>query len=115
MSTEAILMALIGILCGSAFTGLAIHAFRSKKPVNFWAGSKIDPQKVIDIPKYNRENGKMWALYSIPYWIAGIAGACNDISPAASYIFLIVLILGGSVGLWWLLMHYQKIAGQYID
>lgn len=114
MSTEAILMGLIGLICAVAFTALGVHAFLAKKPVSFWAGSKIDPEQVTDIAAYNRANGKMWLLYSIPFWIAGIAGACNDLSPAASYIFLIVLILAGSVGLIWVLLHYQKIADNYI-
>lgn len=114
MSTEAIFMGLIGLFCGAIFTALAVRAFLAKKPVNFWAGSKIDPENVTDIAAYNRANGKMWLLYSIPYWIAGIAGLCNDLSPAASYIFLIVLILAGSIGLMRVLLHYQKIAEEYI-
>lgn len=115
MSSTSVIMILIGALCGVFFSGYGIFALVAKKPVSFWAGTKPDPERISDIPGYNRENGKMWLVYSVPYWLAAVAGAFNDRFAAASYLFLILLIVAGSAGLWWLLMHYQKIAGKYMD
>lgn len=113
MTTITILMAIIGFLCAVMFSIMGIRAFLAKKPVNFWAGTKVKPEEVSDVRGYNRANGKMWLIFSIPFWIAGVAGLFNDVSPAASYIFLIALILGGSVGIYWLLNRYQKIANKF--
>lgn len=113
MTAITVLMAIIGFLCAALFVGIGIHAFLAKKPVSFWAGTKVDPAKVSDIRAYNRANGNMWLIFSVPFWVAGVAGLFNDVSAAASYIFLIALILGGSVGLYWMLNRYQKIAERY--
>lgn len=114
MSLEAIVMGIVGVLSGCFFTVCGLRAFCVKKPVSFWAGTKIDPAYVKDIRGYNREVGKMWLLYSVAFWLAGIAGFLNDLTNAMSYLFLLLLIINTSVGMMWMLNHYQKIAGKYI-
>lgn len=115
MGVTSIVMGITGFLCGGIFTFLGVRALLLKKPVGFWAGTKIDPASVSDVKKYNRANAKMWLIYSVPYWFAGIAGLFNDTSKAASYIFLILLILASSGGLWWVLIHYHKIETDFIS
>lgn len=114
MSLETILSGCVGILCGALFAGLGIHGFTAKKPVTFWAGTKIKPEDVRDIKGYNRANGRMWLIYSIPWWVAGVLGFLNEQGAIYSYLYLIVLILAGSVCLWWVILHYQKIANEFL-
>ena len=114
MSLTAILMGIIGFLCGGIFTGLGIYSLHAKKPVSLWAGTKINPADVSDIGKFNRAVGIMFLIYSIPWWLAGVAGLLNDLGPAFAYLFLIILIIASSVGLWWLLNHYQKLYDEFV-
>ncbi len=114
MSMEAIVMGIVGLLSGGFFTVCGVRALLAKKPVSFWAGTKIEPSRVKDIARYNREVGKMWLIYSVCYWLAGIAGVLNDLTNAMSYIFLLLLIINTSGGMIWMLNRYQKIAAKYI-
>ncbi len=101
----------VWILCvgGAAalFTGIGIYAMHRKDPMWFWAGSTVQPERITDIPAYNRENGWMWILYSIPVWIATILGV-RWVELGA-----IVLTLSCTVGIGWLIWRYQRILKKY--
>ena len=58
------------LFCALCFIGLGIYAINSKKPMNFWAGDKIPPEKINDLKKYNRANGIMWIIYGL-LWLPG--------------------------------------------
>ena len=51
------------LFCALCLMAFGIYALKTKKPVNFWAGDKVPPEKVTDIKKYNRANGIMWISY----------------------------------------------------
>lgn len=57
------------LLCALCLMSFGIYALKTKKPVNFWAGDKIPPEKITDIKKYNRANGIMWISYGA-LWIS---------------------------------------------
>ena len=57
------------LLCSLCFIAFGIYALKTKKPINFWAGDKIPPEKITDIKKYNRANALMWIIYGI-LWIS---------------------------------------------
>ena len=103
-----IIMTMCSFGCGAAFLGIGVYASKRKDPMHFWAGSAVDPKSISDIPAYNRANGKLWKLYSIPYWLSGILAllGCSALSA-------ILLFLACSVGIWWLVSSYNRILKRY--
>lgn len=93
--------------CAVLFVGIGVYARRIAKPMWFWAGSTVDPSTIADVKAYNRENAKMWFIYSLWYWVAGIAWIWSF---AAA---MIALVLGCSVGIVNLVRTYQKIEKKY--
>lgn len=92
----------------ATFWGIGCYDFCAEKPVNFWAGVEIDPKTVADIPGYNHSNAKMWQMYSVPYWLAGLVSIWNA---AAG---LVIISLACFPGLWLLIRNYRKIERKYI-
>lgn len=87
---------------------LGIHALRSEKPVTLFTGSPVMEDHVTDVKAYNRAVGKMWCLFSIPMWIAGIIEFWY---PAASVVFFAVFCIAGVGGAVW---GYHKIEEKYM-
>ncbi len=110
---------IIMIICcwGSALLFLTIGtcAARSEKPMHFWSGTTVDPATISDIPAYNHANGRMWALYSVPYWICGVFGGLEIVFHSAWFPIacLIVMVLACTVGMWWLVRTYKSIEKKY--
>ena len=101
--------------CGALFLGTGIWANCRKRPMHFWAGTKIDPDSVSDIPAYNRENGRMWMLYSIPYWIAGVFSLFIGNAQWCAVAALGLILLACFPGLLILIRQYQRIEKKYIQ
>ena len=59
------------------FTGLGIFAWKSKKPMWFWAGSTVKESEISDTAAYNRSNGILWLAFSLVMWISTVLGAVN--------------------------------------
>ena len=59
--------------CAAAFTGIGIYALRREEPMFFWSGKTVKRQELADVEEYNRANGIMWIIYSIPMWISTIS------------------------------------------
>ena len=88
---------------------------QSQKPIGFWAnGNPIDSKSVADIPGYNRAYGKLFRLYAIPFLLSGICILFSSVSDFFTYASLVILLIGGIFGTWWLIRSYQKIEKQYI-
>ena len=102
-----IVMVLCCLICGGTFLGLGIWAKKSKKPVHFYSGTTVDPQKVSDIPAYNSENAKMWMIYSIPFWISCVVSIFN-VGAAA-----IIMSAACIPGFLWLIFRYRQICKKY--
>lgn len=118
MNREAIggmiIMVLVCWGCAALFFGIGVWADRRKVPVNFWAGTKIDPKTVSDIPAYNHTNAVMWKLYSVPYWIAGAFSLFVPWAHWCAIAALILVVLACVPGLLLLIRRYRQIENKYI-
>lgn len=90
------------------FVVIGIGAARREEPMWLWSGSKIPADSVSDVKAYNHANGKMWCIFSIPLWIAGIV---EFLSPLLSVLFLILACTFGIGGIVW---YYHKLEEKYI-
>ena len=108
-----IIMSGVSFLCGGIFFGLGIWATRNKKPMHFWSGSTVDPKMVTDIPAYNRANGIMWKIYSVPYWFSGLCALLQIWMQFFIYVSVLMLLIGVA-GIGWLITHYNKICKEYL-
>ena len=93
--------------CAALFCGIGIYALRTEKAMWFWSGSTVDPSTITDAKAYNAENGRMWLLYSLWYWVAGFAWIWSEA------VALIALFLGCSVGIVMLVRSYLRIERKY--
>lgn len=110
----AIIMAICCFGCALTFVGIASWAKKSNKPIHFWAGTRVDPVKVLDIPDYNRANAVMWIRYSVPYWLAGITGSLGFLGDVFVIISAILLFLACFPGIFLLVQQYRKIERRYL-
>ena len=99
--------------CGLLFVGIGLWAKGAKKPVNFWAGKGVRPKTVTDIPAYNRENARMWGVYSIPYFLSAGFGILGIWFSWGGWAVLGLLVLSCTAGIWWLIDTYRKIEKRY--
>ncbi len=93
--------------CAVLFYLIGVYAQKREKPMWFWAGSEVDAKKITDVPQYNKENGRMWKLYSVWFWIAGAAWHWSYVAA------LTFLILGCTVGIGILIGTFLKIEKKY--
>lgn len=89
------------------FTGIGIYAWRRKKPMWFWSGSTVQESEISDIAAYNRANGIMWIVFSLPMWVSTILGALNMKAGG------IILTAGCIISVPVLPMIYAKIYRKY--
>ena len=101
--------------CAALFLGIGIWANHRKTPMHFWAGTAIDPEDISDISSYNRENGSMWMIYSVPFWLAGAFGLFGNSAHWCAIAALVFLALACFPGLVFLVRHYRKIEKKYIS
>ena len=93
--------------CAILFFGMGIYAQKSEKPMHFWAGTTIDPSKITDVKAYNRENARMWKIYSLWYFASGIIYFFNE------WIAIALLIASCTLGMVILVATYNKIEKKY--
>lgn len=94
--------------CAALFLGIGLWADRRKTPMNFWAGTEIQPQSVSDIPSYNHANARLWMAYSVPFWLAGVCAFFSDILAGG------ILLLACFPGLLLLIRGYRGIEKKYV-
>ena len=109
-----IIMSVCCFGCGLLFFGIGVWADKSNKPIHFWAGTKIDPEKVSDISGYNHACALMWKAYSIPYWGCGILSCMDGINRIFSIASAVLLFLACIPGVFGLVWQYTKIEKRYI-
>lgn len=106
--------ALIGFItifgCGLGIFLYGVWAGKqTQKPIGFWANGKpMDSKSVADIPGYNREYGKLFCSFAIPCMMSGIA------VPLSAMVSLIILVVWGVFGIWWLIRSYRRIEKKFI-
>lgn len=110
----AIIMALCCGLCAIIFTVIGMYAEKATKPVNFWSGTTVPPEKVKDIPGYNHANAVMWKHYSIPYWAAAILGCLGVLGEIYTVVAVVLLALACVPGLYFLIRRYRAIEKKYL-
>ena len=93
--------------CAILFWGVGVYAQRCQKPMWFWSGSEVDPKTITDVARYNRENARMWKLYSLWFWAAGALAIWD------ATIAVVPLILSCTVGMVGLVATYKKIYEKY--
>ena len=93
--------------CAILFYSIGIYASKRSKPMWFWSGTEVKASEITDVASYNKENGRMWKLYSLWYFASGVAEIWNSI------LALAFLLLGCSVGIALLVWSYQKIYNKY--
>ena len=112
--TAVLVMALCSFGFALFFLAIALWAKRSEKPVQFWSGTKIDPQKVRDVAAYNRANAIMWKVYSVPFWIAGILSCLEPLDHLFLILAEILLIISWFPGAFVLIFAYIRLEKRYI-
>ena len=76
--TGSIIGCISYLFCALCLMGFGFYALKTKKPINFWAGDKIPPEKVTDIKKYNRANALMWIIYGALFLSCCVITFFND-------------------------------------
>lgn len=104
---ERIIWFITMIPCSALFTGIGIYAWNRKKPMWFWSGSTVEEREIRDIPAYNRANGGMWIVFSLPLWLATFLGRWSGIAA------LILLTLEFVIGLPVLILVYNRIYARF--
>ena len=105
---EAIVGFVIVFGSGLGLFLFGLWAGRQTKPVGFWAnGKRMEPASVTDISGYNRAFRKLLCVYAVPYMLAG--AVCRW-----PMMMLILLVLWGAFGTWWLICGYKRIEKQYV-
>ena len=117
MSGEEIFGLIILLGCcvssGAMFYGIGIWAEKSKKPFGFWTFKEVKPESISDISAYNRKNGKMWKIYSIPYFLAAFCGIGGIWCPWLNALAVSLVILACTLGIGWLIWYYKRVFRKY--
>lgn len=95
------------VLCSTFITCIGVSAWKRKKPMWFWSGSKVEEDEISDIQSYNRANGIMWIVYSLPYWVSTFVGV-DDMELAAG-----IVTVWAFVSIPFLILVYRWIYNKY--
>ena len=93
--------------CAALFLGIGIYAQKREKPMWFYAGTTVDESKITDVKAYNKENARMWKLYSLWYFASGLIYFWNEV------ISIVLLVLSCTVGIGILVGTFNKIEKKY--
>ena len=104
---EFVFWLIIMIPCSLFITLIGVYAWTRKKPMWFWSGSTVKEEEIADVRAYNRANGIMWIVFSLPLWASTVAG-CFDMMAGG-----IILMAGCLVGIPGLVIAYRKIYAKY--
>ena len=108
-----ILMTFVNLLCAGIFYGIGFWAQKRNDPMHFYTGTTVDPKTISDIPAYNRENAKMWKVFSVPFWLCAGCALGSIWFDVLMIVSIVLLALGCTVGIGWLICKYQKILKKY--
>lgn len=94
-------------LCAATISAMGIWGLKRRKPMHFWSGTAVDPKTISDIPAYNRENARMWFVYSGFFWISGIVSFFHTIAA------MVIMMLACFPGILFLVRQYNRIYSKY--
>ena len=109
----AIVMILCGFGCGALFFGIGVWATKRKDPMHFYSGTTVDPKTISNVPAYNRENGKMWKQFSVPFWMCGVLAIGSLWADWCAVGYTILIFVGSIAGGVGLVLRYNKIRKKY--
>ena len=89
------------------FTGIGIFAMRREKPMWFYSGTTVREEEITDVRAYNKANGIMWIVFSIPFWICVLVGC---IWPKKAWIPLVIACF---LGIPVLVFSWHRIYNKY--
>ena len=95
------------VLFSTVITGIGVYAWNRKQPMWFWSGSKVEDDEISDITAYNRANGIMWLVYSLPYWVSTFVGL-DDVELATG-----IVLVWALVSIPFLILVYRWIYNKY--
>lgn len=107
MNTENILLAFILCFCAAVFAAIGCWAAVRRDPMHFWAGTRVPPEALRDIPRYNRACARLWWGYGTVWALTGI---CALFSAGAAGILTLLVTIGG---LPVLIFRYGRIYKKY--
>lgn len=93
--------------CAILFYFIGIYAHKSKKPMAFWSGTRVNPSDITDVEQYNHENSVMWKLYALWYALAGFAYIWSVT------LALVLLFSSCTIGIGLLFFCYNRIYQKY--
>ena len=93
--------------CAILFFSLGIYAERREKPMHFWSGTTVDANKITDVKAYNKENARMWKIYSLWYFASGV------IYFWSTWIAVAILVLSCTLGMGILVATFNRIEKKY--
>ena len=93
--------------CAILFYGIGIYAQRLQKPMWFFSGTEVDPKTITDVGQYNRENARMWKIYSLWYFASGVVYFW------ITWIAVAILVLSCTLGMGILIATFNKIEKKY--
>ena len=108
-----IIMLSVSGSCGVFFWFLGRNALNSRKPVGFWTGKGIKAESISDIAAYNRENARLWKIYSLSYFVICILSVAGFWISWMNMLAVILLILVCTAGVGWLIWKYTRIYRKY--
>ena len=108
-----ILMTFVSLMCAGIFYGIGVWAQKRKDPAHFYSGTTVDPKTISDVPAYNRENAKMWKIFSVPFWLCALCAILSLFIPWCSTVSIALLVGGCTVGIGWLITRYHRILKEF--
>ncbi|GEM_PF-2597161 len=89
------------------FVLLGVISARRKEPAGIPFGEKVPAGELADVPAYNREMGRTWLLFSIPFWCAGL------LYLKWSTVGFVLLFAAATLGQYWVRMRCQNTRQRY--
>ena len=104
---DAIIWYITSFGCAVLFYCIGVFAAKREKPMWFWSGTEVKDYEILDVKKYNKENGIMWKLYSCWFIAAGVSRAFSP------YVAIAFFVFGFTVGMVILVLSYNRIYKKY--
>ena len=101
-----IICAISFFMCAIPFWAIAKFGKDSRDPISFWSEDTSLKGKVKDVPAYNREMAKVYAIYGWAYFAAAVGGAIHPIAGVAIMALDLIAII-------FVYRAYKKILSKY--
>ena len=108
MENEGLLFVAICMACAVLFLIMGLLARKKPEPVQFWSGWEVTEKNIRDIPAYNRAYGRIWIVYALAWFLAGLTPFIT--SAPISVILIGIVCFGGIPSI---ILTYRKIYKKY--